>query len=126
MSTPRSTGCSSVVTGGFVQDLDNQRDETVARLVWNRSNLAGWSVETGIEGVVNKLDSDVNVFRIDGAGAQTRIDLPVDQAVVKEYRGEAFVNAGKAALQDAPARPRPHLRGVAADGARRRRRRSGC
>jgi hypothetical protein len=87
---------SGVVIGGFVQDLDNQRDETVARLVWNRSNLAGWSVETGVEGVINKLDSDVNVFRIDAAGVQTRIDLPVDQAVVKEYRGEAFVNAGKA------------------------------
>jgi hypothetical protein len=89
----------SIVTGGVVQDLDNQRDETVARLVWNRSNLAGWSVETGVEGVLNQLDSDVNIFRIDGAGAQTRIDLPVDQAVVKEYRGEAFVNAGKALSQ---------------------------
>jgi hypothetical protein len=86
----------SVVTGGVVQDLDNQRDERVARLVWNRSDLSGWSVETGLEGVINKLDSDVNVFRIDAAGAETRIDLPVDQAVVKEYRGEAFVNAGKA------------------------------
>ncbi|MEA3064906.1 MAG: hypothetical protein QOJ27_1352 [Sphingomonadales bacterium] len=86
----------SIVTGGIVQDLDNQRDETVARLVWNRSNLLGWSVETGVEGVLNQLDSDVNIFRLDGAGAQTRIDLPVDQAVVKEYRGEAFVNAGKA------------------------------
>jgi hypothetical protein len=86
----------SVVTGGVVQDLDNQRDERVARLVWNRSNLGGWSLETGVEGVINKLDSDVNIFRIDAAGAQTRIDLPVDQAVVKEYRGEAFVNAGKA------------------------------
>jgi hypothetical protein len=86
----------SVVTGGVVQDLDNQRDETVARLVWNRSDFHGWSVETGIEGVINKLDSDVGVFRIDAAGGRTRIDLPVDQAVVKEYRGEAFVNAGKA------------------------------
>ncbi|HYD38736.1 MAG TPA: hypothetical protein VEA60_14050 [Allosphingosinicella sp.] len=86
---------NSVVIGGFVQNLDNRRDETVARLVWNRSNLAGWSVETGIEGVVNKLDSDVNLFLLGAGGAQTRIDLPVDQAVVKEYRGEAFVNAGK-------------------------------
>lgn len=85
-----------VVTGGLVQDLDNQRDETVARMVWNRSNFHGWSVETGVEGVINKLDSDVNIFRIDATGAQTRIDLPVDQAAVKEYRGEAFVNAGKA------------------------------
>jgi hypothetical protein len=86
----------SVVTGGVIQELDNQRDERVARLVWNRSNLGGWSVEAGAEGVINKLDSDVNVFRIDSAGGRTRIDLPVDQAVVKEYRGEAFVNAGKA------------------------------
>jgi hypothetical protein len=84
------------VIGGFIQDNENERDESVARLVWNRSDLAGWSVETGVEGVFNKLDSNVNFFRLDGAGGQTRIDLPVDQAVVKEYRGEAFVNAGKA------------------------------
>jgi hypothetical protein len=86
----------SIVTGGLIQDLVNQRDETVARLVWNRSNFGGWSVETGLEGVLNQLDSDVNLFTISPAGTQTRIDLPVDQAVVKEYRGEAFVNAGKA------------------------------
>ncbi|MEA3053984.1 MAG: hypothetical protein QOG72_2887 [Sphingomonadales bacterium] len=85
----------SVVTRGVVQDLDNQREETVARLVWNRSNLGAWSVETGVEGVINKLDSDVNIVVTDAGGAQTRIDLPVDQAVVKEYRGEAFVNAGR-------------------------------
>jgi hypothetical protein len=85
----------SVVTRGVVQDLDNQREETVARLVWNRSNLGAWSVETGVEGVINKLDSDVNIVVTDAGGVQTRIDLPVDQAVVKEYRGEAFVNAGR-------------------------------
>jgi hypothetical protein len=84
------------VTGGFIQNTDNVRDERVLRLVWNRSNLGGWSVETGAEGVLNKLDSDVNFFRLNAGGGQTRIDLPVDQAVVKEYRGEAFVNAGKA------------------------------
>jgi hypothetical protein len=84
------------VIGGFVQDLDNRREETVFRLVWNRSNLRGWSVETGAEGVLNKLDSDVNLFDIDPGDVRTRIDLPVDQAVVKEYRGEAFVNAGRA------------------------------
>lgn len=84
------------VTGGFIQDLDNLQDERVLRLVWNRSDLGGWSVEAGAEGVLNRLDSDVNVYRIDPGGGQTRIDLPVDQAVVKEYRGEAFVNAGTA------------------------------
>jgi hypothetical protein len=84
------------VIGGFIQDIDNLRDERVLRLVWNRSDLGGWSVETGVEGVLNKLDSDVNFYRLDAGGGQTRIDLPVDQAVVKEYRGEAFVNAGRA------------------------------
>jgi hypothetical protein len=86
----------SQVIGGFVQDLASQRDETVARLVWNRSNLRGWSVESGVEGVLNSLDSNVNLFGIDAGGVRTRIDLPIDQAVVKEYRGEAFVNAGRA------------------------------
>ncbi len=85
----------SQVTGGFAQDLENQRNESVLRLVWNRSDLHGWSVEAGAEGVLNSLDSNVNLFRIDAGGGQTRIDLPVDQAVVKEYRGEAFVTAGK-------------------------------
>lgn len=84
------------VTGGFIQDIDNVRDERVLRLVWNRSDLGGWSIEAGAEGVLNKLDSDVGFFRLNAGGTQTRIDLPVDQAVVKEYRGEAFVNAGKA------------------------------
>jgi hypothetical protein len=86
----------SGVTGGFVQNVDNVRDERVLRLVWNRSNLGGWSIEAGAEGVFNKLDSDVNFFRLNAGGTRTRIDLPVDQAVVQEYRGEAFVNAGRA------------------------------
>jgi hypothetical protein len=86
----------SAVIGGLIQDTDNLRDERVLRLVWNRSNLGGWSIEAGAEGVVNALDSDVNFYRLNARGTQTRIDLPVDQAVVKEYRGEAFVNAGKA------------------------------
>ena len=83
------------VIGGFTQDLEDERDETVARIVWNRSNLRGWSVEMGAEGVLNRLDSDVKYYELDVGGAPTRIDLPVDQAVVEEYRGEAFVNAGR-------------------------------
>ena len=85
----------SRVIGGSVQDLEDQRNETVFRLVWNRSNLGGWSVETGAEGVLNSLDSAVDLFLLDGAGGRTRIDLPVDRATVKEYRGEAFVTAGR-------------------------------
>jgi hypothetical protein len=83
------------VLGGSIQDLSDSREETVGRIVWNKANVAGWSVETGAEGVLNKLDTDNNVFLIDSAGTRTRFDLPVDQAVVKEYRGEAFVNAGR-------------------------------
>ncbi len=86
----------SDASSGFAQDLDDQLDETVLRLVWNRSNLGGWSVETGGEGVLNVLDSDVNLYAIDAGDTRTRIDLPVDQAKVKEWRGEAFVNAGRA------------------------------
>ena len=85
----------SQLIGGSIQDLKDDREETVARIVWNRSNLGGWSVETGAEGVLNKLDSDNNVFLLDASGGRTRFDLPIDQAVVKEYRGEAFVNAGR-------------------------------
>jgi hypothetical protein len=53
-------------------------------------------VETGAEAVLNSLDSDVNLFAIGPGGARTRIDLPVDQAKVTEYRGEVFANAGRA------------------------------
>lgn len=82
--------------GGFDQTLDDAREETVGRLVWNRSGWAGWNVESGAEVALNILDSDVDLFTIDGAGARTRIDLPVDQAKVKEKRAELFLNAGRA------------------------------
>jgi hypothetical protein len=86
---------ASEIVGGFAQELESQRNETVIRLVWSRSNLGGWSVESGLEGALNTLDSDVNLFEIDQGGTRERIDLPVDQAKVTEYRGEAFVNAGR-------------------------------
>ncbi len=85
----------SDIVGGFAQNAENQRNETVARLLWSRANLGGWSVEAGVEGALNSLDSNVNLFGIAAGGGRTRIDLPVDQAVVTEYRGEAFVNAGR-------------------------------
>ncbi len=83
------------VIGGFVQDVASQRDEAVARLVWNRPDVGGWSLETGLEGAYNRLDSDVDLFGVGPGGALTPIDLTVDEAVVSEYRGEAFVNAGR-------------------------------
>jgi len=88
----RSGGVS---LGGSEQILDDQSDETLARLVWNRSNLHGWAVEIGSEAVLNRLDSDVGLFSVAANGTRSRIDLPIDQAVVEEKRGELFVNAGR-------------------------------
>ncbi|HMI39962.1 MAG TPA: TonB-dependent receptor [Sphingomicrobium sp.] len=82
--------------GGFEQTDVSQRNETIGRLTWSRSNLAGFSVETGIEVALNKLDSQVDLFVVEEGGEKTRIDLPIDSAVVKEERGEAFVNVGRA------------------------------
>ncbi|ATE64826.1 TonB-dependent receptor [Rhizorhabdus dicambivorans] len=81
--------------GGSEQTLDDRKAESLARLVWNRSNLAGWTVEIGGEAVLNRLESDVGVFSVAPDGTRSRIPLPIDEAVVREKRAEAFVNAGR-------------------------------
>jgi hypothetical protein len=86
---------SQKLLGGSAQTLIDQRDERVGRLVWDRDALLGWSIQTGFEAALNKLDSDVDLTALNSAGTPTRIDLPIDQAVVKEVRGEAFFNAGR-------------------------------
>jgi hypothetical protein len=87
---------NSVVTDGFGQTLDDERDETLARLVWSKPKLFGWAVEIGAEGVVNRLRSDVDLFEFAPGGASTTtIPLPIGHAVVTEHRGEAFVNASR-------------------------------
>jgi outer membrane receptor protein involved in Fe transport len=83
------------VIGGLTQNIIDQRDEAVLRLVWSRSDWNGWTVESGAEGAFNQLVSDVRLFEIGSGGTRRRIDLPIDQATVTEYRGEAFVNAGR-------------------------------
>lgn len=84
-----------VTVAGSEQSLEDDKAESLARLVWNRADLHGWSVELGAEGVLNKLDSDVGLFDVAADGTRSRIDLPIDQAVVREKRGEVFVNAGR-------------------------------
>lgn len=86
---------ASDVIGGSTQTLRDTLEETVLRVVWSRAKLGGWTVEMGAEGVINRLDSDVELFSFGPEGQPIRIDLPVDQAVVREVRGEAFVNAGR-------------------------------
>jgi hypothetical protein len=82
--------------GGFYQDFDDYRDERVARLAWSHGGLGGWTAEVGAEGAFNRLETDLNVFDIDATGIETIVALPIDDAVVTEYRGEGFVNGGRA------------------------------
>jgi hypothetical protein len=81
--------------GGFEQTVKARRNETIGRLSWSRSNLAGLSFEAGAEGALNTLDDHVDLFAIDESGERVRIDLPIDNATIKEKRGEVYVNVGK-------------------------------
>ncbi len=83
------------IVGGFEQSQQASVAETIARLSWSRQDLAGFSFEVGGEGVLNTLESDVELFVIDTDGGRTRIDLPIDGATVREKRGEAFINVGR-------------------------------
>jgi hypothetical protein len=85
----------SPVLGGFEQLQDAQRNETILRTNWTRQDLAGFSFEAGIEGALNTLDHQVQLFEILPGGGRDQIDLPVDQANVKEKRAEAFIRAGR-------------------------------
>lgn len=86
---------AGVVLGGFEQSDLSDSEETIGRLVWSRNNWNGWSVEMGVEGAYNRLESDVDLFAVGAGGGRTAIDLPIDEATVSERRGEAFVKAGR-------------------------------
>jgi hypothetical protein len=83
------------VVGGFDQNIEAKRNETIGRLSWTRSNLAGFSVEFGAEAALNTLDSTVELFAFDEDGNRNRIDLPLDDATVKEKRGEVYFSIGR-------------------------------
>ena len=83
------------VLGGTEQLQDAQRNETILRVNWTRPNLGGFSVETGIEGALNTLDHQVQLFDFGADGELIPRDLAVDQADVKEKRAEAFVRVGR-------------------------------
>lgn len=83
------------VVGGFEQTQKAKRGETIGRATWNRQDIAGFTLETGGEAVLNTLDSDVELAVIDSDGTRVPIDLPINQATVREKRAEVFVNAGR-------------------------------
>ncbi|MFC7537648.1 TonB-dependent receptor domain-containing protein [Sphingomonas sp. GCM10030256] len=81
--------------GGFEQSQESKLNETIAKLGWTRSNVFGLTFEAGVEGALNTLDNDLSLFVINQNGDRVRRDLPIDQAKVKERRGELYVNAGR-------------------------------
>jgi len=83
------------IVGGFEDDSISQRNETIGRLTWSKQKLLGVRIEVGGEVAVNTLDYHFNLFAIDPGGDKTKIDLPIENARVKENRGEVWVNAGK-------------------------------
>lgn len=87
-------GIDTGTPGGFVQDRDDRESESLVRLIWSGAPAAGWSLETGAELVLNRLDSDVRLFDVAG-DVRMPIPLPLGRATVREVRGEAFVNAGR-------------------------------
>lgn len=90
----RSEGGAQIL-GGFEQLQDAQRNESILRLTWSKSDVAGFSVETGSEFALNTLDQDVQLYEFLEGGERVREDLPVDQARVKEKRAEPFINIGR-------------------------------
>jgi hypothetical protein len=83
------------VLGGIEQLQDARRNESILRLNWTRANLAGLSFEAGIEGALNTLDHQVQLFDILPGGDRVQRSLPFDEAKVEERRAEAFVRAGR-------------------------------
>lgn len=81
------------IVGGFSQLQETTDSESVARLTWSRPALAGWTVELGGEAVLNRLDSEVDLFEIEEGGAEVPIVLPLANATVREVRVEPFVSA---------------------------------
>jgi hypothetical protein len=83
------------VNGGFEQTQKAQRNETIGRLSWTRSDLLGISFEAGAEASYNTLDDKVVLLEIQEDGSEDPVNLPIDDATVREKRGEVYINVGK-------------------------------
>ena len=86
---------AGIVEGGSEQGTDSQRNETIGRLNWTRASLAGFAFEAGAEVSLNTLDYHADLFILGPDGARDRFDLPIDDATVREERGEVYVKAGR-------------------------------
>ena len=89
-----------MTVGGFEQGTESQRNESIGRINWTRANLAGFSFETGAEVSLNSLDYALDLFVLGPDGARDRLDLPIDNATVREVRGEVYAKAGRSLAKD--------------------------
>jgi hypothetical protein len=85
----------AVQDGGFEQTQQAQRNETIGRLSWTRQNLGKFSVEAGAEVALNTLDNTTELLVVEADGSKTKVDLPIEDAKVKEKRGEVYLNVGR-------------------------------
>jgi outer membrane receptor protein involved in Fe transport len=83
------------IVGGSQQLTASQRNETLGRLTWSTQHLLGFQFETGGEAALNRLDYHQVLFELGEGGGKTPIELPIQNARVKETRGEFWVNAGR-------------------------------
>ena len=82
------------VLGGFQQLQEARRNETILRLNWSK-NGGPVSFEVGVEGALNTLDHHVAFSEILPGGELDPIDLPLDNANVREKRAEGYVRVGR-------------------------------
>jgi len=85
----------SPVLGGFEQNTKSKLTESIAKLTWSKANVRGFSFETGGEIAYNKLDYALDLVELGSGSTRIPIDLPLEDAVVSELRGEFFVDAGR-------------------------------
>jgi hypothetical protein len=85
---------NSVFDGGIGQTLDGVQDERVVRASWSKS-IMGFEIETGLEGVYNRLSSVVDLYDVNIDGTTSHIPQSIERAVISERRGEAFFNIVK-------------------------------
>jgi hypothetical protein len=86
---------NATVNGGFDQVTKARRNETIGRLSWTRADLLGLSFEAGAEAAYNTLDYHLDFSVTDENGEHVPIPLPIEDATVKEKRGEVYVSVGK-------------------------------
>jgi hypothetical protein len=83
------------VVGGSQQLTDSKRGATLGRLTWSTRRLFGFQFEAGGEAARNTLDYHQQLFAIEQGGERTPIELPIQNATVKENRAELWVKAGR-------------------------------